>query len=69
MKKKLTVYHKNEFKKGTVKSWNHHLGIEEQAHLLPYDSRWEIARNKIELGKLLIAHSPGIKVQTVNNDQ
>lgn len=37
-------------------SWNPNLEVVEQAYLLPYDNRWEIPMDKIELGKITKTH-------------
>lgn len=67
LRKRLAEYRKEDFVNGTVKSWNPHLGVEEQAHLLPYDNRWEFPIDKLELGNKLRTFSPILMVKFVTN--
>lgn len=53
LKKKLAEDGLLNFEMGAVNSLNPELGIEEQADLLPYDSRWEFPREKLKLGSFL----------------
>lgn len=46
-------YFSKDFNKGRPESIDPELTLDEQAHLLPYDNKFEIARNDIRIGKQL----------------
>lgn len=45
------------FQEGQIGSLNPDLSIGEQADLLPYDKKWEVPREKIKLGKLIVVNN------------
>lgn len=52
-----------DFEEGRPESIDPDLPLDEQAHLLPYDSRFEFPRNKLDLGKQLGSGAFGIVVK------
>ncbi|XP_065345799.1 vascular endothelial growth factor receptor 1-like isoform X2 [Cloeon dipterum] len=60
LRNELTRAGLHQFEVGAIECINPDLGVDEQAELLPYDRKWEIAREKIKLGKQLGAGAFGV---------
>lgn len=60
LKKELAETGLLNFEEGAVSSLNPELGVEDQADLLPYDRRFEFARDKLKLGKQLGSGAFGV---------
>lgn len=53
------------FEEGSPDSINPELALDEQAELLPYDKKYEFARDKLKMGKQLGAGAFGVVVKAV----
>jgi len=56
MRKELIEAGLMHFEEGALECLNPELTVDDQAELLPYDKKWEFPRERLTLGKLIIAY-------------